>query len=59
MMGTTAVLRRHVVIDFGVAQGEIGVRSPATSAEEIGGLLSVILSDDGSVAGDLLLHSVV
>jgi len=59
MTGATAVLRRHVVTDFCVAQGEIGVRNPATSAEEVSSLLSVILSDDGSVGDGLLLHSVV
>jgi len=59
MTGAIAVLRRHVVTDFGVVQGEIGVRSPATSAEEVGGLLSVVLSGDGSVDGGLLLHIVV
>ena len=58
-IGATAVLRRHVVTDLGVTQGEIGVRSPATSAEEVCGLLSVTLSGDDSVDGGLLLHNVV
>ena len=57
--GATAVLKSHVVTDLGMAQGEIEVRSPVTSAVEVGGLLSVALSGDGSVDGGLLLHSEV
>jgi len=42
MMGATVVLNRQVVTDCSVAQGEVGVRSPVTSAEEVGGLHHLI-----------------
>ena len=45
IIGATAVLSRQVVADCGVVEGDIGVRNPATSVEELGaGGLSAVLS---------------
>jgi len=42
--GAMAVLSKQVVTNCGVVQGEAGVRSPVTSAEEVGGLVSTTFS---------------
>ena len=56
MIGVTAVLSRQVVTGCGVAQGEVDVRSSATSAGEVGG---DTLLCDGSLDGNSVLDKVV
>ena len=51
MIGATAVLRRQVVTVCNVAQGDAGVSSPVTSAEEPDEAFSVALSHVGSTEG--------